>query len=124
MSADPTNPKDGIAARKVALGLFPAAGTIMGALAFTDGARKYGPYNWRTAKVRMTVYLDAMERHLLALRDGEDDAPDSGLPHVAHIIACGAIIADAMACGCLIDDRPPPGAAAALLARHERKTRE
>jgi hypothetical protein len=115
---DKTNPKDLIGITKVQLGLLPAAGSIYGALSMQDGARKYGPYNWRSNDVRMTIYLDAIERHLLALRDGEDDASDSGVPHLGHIIACAAILADAKEGGFLIDDRPPAGPAASLLAKH------
>lgn len=112
-----TNPKDLIGVKKVPMGLFPAAGKIYGALGFRDGAKKYGPYNWRANHVRMTVYLNAIERHLAALMDGEDEAPDSNIPHLAHIIACAAILADAKEGGFLIDDRPLPGPAAKLLAK-------
>jgi hypothetical protein len=44
---DMTNPKDLMGLTKVQVGLFPAAGVILGALAMEDGAAKYGPYNWR-----------------------------------------------------------------------------
>lgn len=116
---DTTNPKDALASRKTAVGLWPAAGTILGARALEQGVVKYGAYNWRVTNVRMTVYLDAMERHLLALRDGEDAADDSGVSHLGHILASAAILADAWAAGTLIDDRPPPGPAAALLKHFE-----
>ena len=116
-----TNPKDLVGATKVPLGLFPAAGTIYGALAMRDGAARYGAYNWREKKVRFTVYLDAIERHLLALRDGENVASDSGVPHLGHLIACAAILADAVEGGFLVDDRPPAGPAAALLEKHRSK---
>ena len=115
---DETNPKDLTGTAKVQLGLLPAAGKVYGALSMQDGAAKYGPYNWRSKKVRMSVYLDAIERHLLALRDGEDNASDSGVPHLGNIIACASILADAAEGGFLIDDRPPPGPAAMLLEKH------
>ena len=114
---DQTNPKDLIGVKKVQLGLLPAAGKIYGALAMINGAEKYGPYNWRDKKVKMTIYLDAIERHLLALRDGEDRAEDSGVHHLGHIIACGAILADALEGGFLIDDRPKAGPAAELIKK-------
>jgi hypothetical protein len=107
--SDQTNPKDLLGVLKVSLGLVPAAGKIYAAVAMADGAKKYGPYNWRDKKVKLSVYLDAIERHLLAYRDGEDCASDSKLPHLAHIIACGCILADAIEGGFLIDDRPLPG---------------
>src|SRR5207245_2175812 len=59
---DTTNPKDLLGVKKVQLGLLPAAGKIYGALAMEYGAAKYKPYNWRDKKIRITVYLDAIER--------------------------------------------------------------
>ena len=123
---DPTNPKDALGVKKVALGLLPAAGTIYGALAMMVGAHKYGPYNWRNKKVKMSVYLDAMERHIARLRDGENDSVDAGaahigaVPHLGNIIACAAILAEAVEGGFLIDDRPLPGPAGALLDKWDR----
>lgn len=116
-----SNPKDLIGIKKVQMNLLPLAGRIYGALAMTNGAEKYGPYNWRDKKVKLTVYLDAIERHLAALYDGQDDAEDSGLPHLAHILANAALLIDAKECGCLIDDRPLPGPAADLLRKYEKK---
>jgi len=118
---DQTNPKDLLGVKKVQLGLLPAAGKIYGALAMQDGAKKYGPYNWRHRKVRMTVYLDAIERHLHAMRDGEDSPANSGTPHLGNIIASAAILADAIEGGFLIDDRPPAGPASSLMERHIKK---
>jgi hypothetical protein len=66
----------------------------------------------------MTIYLDAIERHVMALRDGEDIAPDSKVHHIGHIIACGAILADAIYGGFVVDDRPAEGPAWKLLAQH------
>lgn len=119
---DETNPKDLIGIKKVSMGLLPAAGKITGALAMKHGAQKYGPYNWRDKKIRMTVYLDAIERHLLALQDGEDFASDSGIKHLGHIIAGASIILDAEEGEQLIDDRHKvSGPAPALLERYEQK---
>jgi hypothetical protein len=117
-----TNPKDKIGLSKPQLGLLPAAGKILGALAMQDGARKYGPYNWRDKDVKLSIYLDAIERHLLALRDGEDIDPLSGVEHLGHIIAGAAIVADAKSVGKLVDDRPLPGKASQMLAAATMKT--
>ncbi len=100
------NPKDLAAKTRVPLHLLPAAGRIHGAAACADGAKKYGPYNWRDKPISLMEYTAAMERHLLALRDGEDCAKDSGLHHLAHIVATASIVLDAMGCDTLIDDRP------------------
>ncbi len=115
------NPKDVAGSKKTPLGLLPAAGRIHGAMAAKQGAEKYGPYNWRRIPIGYTPYLDAIERHLLALRDGEDKAADSGVHHLGHIIATASILLDAMAFGTLRDDRPTSGPAAKLLAEMEPK---
>jgi hypothetical protein len=119
--ADDLNPKDRLGMKKVPMTLLPAVGRILGAMAMADGARKYGPYNWRTKKVRMSIYLDAIERHLAALFDGEDFAPDSKVHHLGHVIACASIIADAASIGQLVDDRPTKGNAANALEAYARK---
>jgi len=104
----PTNPKDAIGAKKLPLHLCPPAGNIEWCLAQLDGALKYGPYNWREAGVRVSIYADAIERHLKAYMEGEDRAPDSEVHHLGHVMACCAIILDSRAQGNLVDDRPPP----------------
>ncbi len=107
MDRKPTNPKDAIGSDKIPLHLFPPAATALGSLGLLHGALKYGPWNWRGAGVRMSIYLDAMQRHLAKLQEGEDEDEESGLPHLSHILACAAILADAQMAGMCNDDRPP-----------------
>lgn len=114
------NPKDRMGALKVPLALVPPAVLIYAALAFSEGARKYGAYNWRTKRVRKTVYIEAAMRHLQALLDGEDLDPDSRYPHEAKVIACMGILLDAKANGTEIDDRPRPGPGPLLLKQFTR----
>lgn len=109
------NPKDAIGDTKPQMHLVPAALSIEVARAMADGARKYGPYNWRTNPVRMTVYISAIERHVAALKDGENLTRDSKVKHLAAIGANVAILLDAGAVGVLLDDRPTPGPAGDLL---------
>ena len=109
------NPKDEAAQGRVPLELLPAAGRIYGALACRDGAKKYGPYNWREKAISLMGYTGAMERHLVAIRDGEDLAADSLCEHLGHIIATASILLDARECDKLIDDRPLKGPAPRLL---------
>lgn len=104
-----TNPKDAIGCNKVPLHLFPETARIMGAMGLLDGMLKYGRANWRKAGIRASIYYDACNRHLDAWFEGEDVDPDSGLPHLAHAIACIAIIIDAKAAGKLNDDRQVKG---------------
>jgi hypothetical protein len=117
-----TNPKDLLGIKKVQLNLVPASSVIYQALAMEDGARKYGPYNWRQNKVIASIYVAAAERHLKAWFDSREEvAADSQKPHLAHALACIGIIVDALETGNLVDDRPPAGAASALIARFEKK---
>jgi len=113
------NPKDLLGIRKVPLNLLPTAGLIHEAMAMKNGAQKYGPFNWRDKKVLSSIYVAACQRHLLAWFDGEELAPDSGLHHLGHAKACLGIILDALETGCLLDDRPLPGATSQLLDRFE-----
>ena len=114
------NPKDLVGAKKAALRYVPPAVEIEASGPMEDGAKKYGPYNWREQPVSMMTYIEAIKRHLAALIDGEDTAQDSGHSHVGHIIAGAGIIADAKANGTLIDDRPAKGPAPKMLAERDR----
>ena len=123
MAYPDNNPKSGAAACKIPLHLVPPAAIHAIAEALADGARKYGPYNWRDQPVAASVYVGALRRHIDAWWDGEDCADDSALSHLSHLAACVAILNDAKACGVLIDDRPPPGPCASLQrAYHKRAT--
>jgi hypothetical protein len=106
---DPANPKDVIGSHKIPLSIWPPVATALGALALVDGAGKYGRQNYRVTPVRASIYVDAALRHIAAWQEGEDVAPDSGVPHIGHALACLAILADARAAGTLIDDRSYPG---------------
>ncbi len=119
-----TNPKDLLGIKKVQLNLVPASSIIYQALAMEDGARKYGPFNWRSNKVIASIYIAAAMRHLQAWQDGEELAEDSQKPHLAHALACIGIIVDAKETGNLVDDRPLPGAASKLIAEWEKNKKE
>lgn len=99
------NPK-GVAARnKVSASLVPEIAIIELAQAFRNGSLKYGPFNWRKEEIATSVYLDAIERHLMLYRAGQDVASDSALSHLTHIMSSCAILIDAELQGSLIDDR-------------------
>jgi hypothetical protein len=105
----PTNPKDIIGSSKLPLHLWPATASAMGCIGLLEGMLKYGRQNWRPSGVRASIYVDACKRHLDAWFEGEDHAPDSGVPHLANALACLAILVDAQAAGVLNDDRAYPG---------------
>lgn len=106
----PTNPKDAIGSTKLDLGLVPDTLTVYAALAFTEGALKYGRYNWRLAGVRASIYHAALKRHLAKWWNGEWADPATGVPHLASVLACAGILVDAHEMSKLEDDRPPASA--------------
>jgi hypothetical protein len=111
----PKNPKDAAANNKLPVHLVPDTVVVYAALAFTEGAAKYGAFNWRGAGVSMSVYISALERHLKKLKNGEWCDPVTKVPHLSSIIACAGIIADAHLVGKLTDDRPPVAPIAKLI---------
>lgn len=115
------NPKHAVGVTKVPLHLAPPILAIEVAAVFEQSAPEYGPYNWRLTNIIRSIYIDALERHLQALKDGQDIDPKSGRPHVAHIAANCAILLDAGAMGTLVDDRPPVGPASETLLRLTKK---
>lgn len=117
-----SNPKDLFGMKKLALHLVPASSTAYQSLAMEDGARKYGPYNWRDNKVVASIYVSAAKRHLDAWFDSrEENALDSGVPHLGHALASIGILVDAMETGNLIDDRPKAGAFARIVEKWKKK---
>ena len=124
MQTDPqttksSNPKDVLAAseQRVLLHLIPSPALAHVAQALMDGARKYGPYNWREEGVSAVTYISATMRHLRDWLDGEEVAADSEVHHLGHAMACLAILLDAIEIENLVDDRPLPAPTAAI---HER----
>lgn len=112
------NPKDQVGKAKVDFSVVPMAGMAHEAHAMMDGARKYGPFNWRGKKVSAKVYVAAILRHVADWFEREDLAPDSGAHHLGHAKAGLGILLDAIETGNLIDDRPTTGAPmSALLDR-------
>lgn len=121
-AAKPTNPKDMIGATKLPLNLVPDTLVMYACMAYLEGAVKYGAYNWRVAGVRFSIYVAAARRHEKKLWNGEWADPVTKVPHIASIIACWGIIADARECGKLLDDRPPKADMGRLIAECEEVT--
>jgi hypothetical protein len=107
LNKKPTNPKDAIGSKKVGLHFVPVLAMFGMALAFLEGAIKYGGFNWRVAGIRASVYYDALQRHMTSWWEGQNIDPDSKLPHLYKAMACIAILIDAEANKMLNDDRPP-----------------
>lgn len=107
LAQKPTNPKDRVGTNKAGMSIVPIRVVAELGVAMTEGALKYGPYNYRESGVRGSIYFDATLRHLFAWWEGEDIDPDSGLSHVAKAIASLAVLRDGMMQGNWTDDRAP-----------------
>ena len=106
ISEDHRNPKDILGSKKCPMHLLPPVALQATAWAHGQGATRYGPYNWRSKPIGASQYVGAILRHLTAWFEGEDNNPDSGINHLAHIGATVNILMDAGSHGSLIDDRP------------------
>lgn len=104
------NPKTAIGRTKPPLHAIPPTALLHLGAAMENGEGKYGLFNWRETPVSATIYYDAALRHFMAWWDGEDVAEDSGVHHLAHVMACCAILLDAHEAGKLNDNRGRFGA--------------
>lgn len=60
----------------------------------TMGAKKYAPDNWKYVEDSKARYVDAAMRHFEAYRMGEHNDPESGKPHLYHLLCCVAFLAE------------------------------
>ncbi len=63
-----------------------AVGRVVDVL--TLGAVKYSDDNWRHVPDARERYFSAAMRHLTAWESDEDNDPETGLPHLAHVACC------------------------------------
>lgn len=71
------------------LDVMPALKDMVAVLEF--GANKYARNNWKKGFPKEKL-LDSMLRHIDAFYSGEDIDPESGLPHVGHILCNAAFL--------------------------------
>jgi hypothetical protein len=111
------NPKTAEGVKKPSFVCVPPVALLHLAHAMMNGANKYGRMNWREHTVTSSIYYDAAMRHLLSWVDGETYDRQSGLHHLAHVMACCAILLDAESLSRLNDDRPGFSGVAAELCQ-------
>jgi len=102
-----TNPKDAAASSRVPMHLVPDSLMLFAAMGFAEGDSKYIGYNFRVAGVRASVYVSALRRHLMRYFNGEWADKKTGVPHLASVASCVAILIDGHVVGNIVDDRPP-----------------
>lgn len=113
------NPKQAFGDKKPNLALVPPVSVAYEALAFEQGAAKYGPYNWRDKAVEAMTYIASSIRHIHAWLDGEEFSSDTAnTDRPVHNLAAAkaglGILIDCIEQGTLVDNRPPRGAASAM----------
>ena len=110
-----TNPKAALGALKAPIGFAPITAIIELEAVMAGGAHKYDPYNFRYTHTDAMTYIGAIDRHFKLWQDGVDIDPESMRPHLAHIMACCAILIDAEKTGMLVDNRYKTGKVKGLL---------
>lgn len=100
------NPKEAFGRLKPCLHKVPMHVMLEVAGVMEIGAAKYGLKNWRVQPINASTYYSAVLRHLIAWFEcGEDADPESNKHHLAHVMACCAIVIDGLDRGTLLDDR-------------------
>lgn len=98
------NAKYDNASKKLPIHTFPATAITLGAVGMLGGVLKYGRSDYLVHGVKVSVYYDAIMRHMLAYWSGED-CDEFGVPHLASALSDIAIIIDAGYAGKVEDDR-------------------
>ena len=73
---------------KLQYGLIPPLALEETVKVLTFGAQKYEPDNWKLVPDSKRRYFDALQRHLWAWKQGEQNDPETGLSHLAHAMCC------------------------------------
>lgn len=119
-----SDPKSAAATTRLSMSLFPDTAIAYGALGMTEGNYKYRGYNYRDEGVSVSTYIDALKRHTAKFYAGDWEDPKTGVPHLASMISCCAILIDGFVKGNINDDRPPAIDMQALLDEFEGNVRK
>lgn len=90
---------------KAKVSLIPTRAIIEEAKVMGFGEVKYGSHNWRNG-IAWSRVLDAILRHLLAYKEGEDLDPETGISHIAHARCGTAFLLEYEISHKELDDRP------------------
>lgn len=73
---------------KLEYGLLPPYALKEVVKVLTFGAQKYERDNWQKVPDSKRRYFDALQRHVWAWKEGEQNDPESGIHHLAHAMCC------------------------------------
>lgn len=73
---------------KLQYGLLPPLALKAVVDVLTFGAEKYEPDNWKYVPDSKRRYFDALQRHVWAWKEGEQNDPETGKNHLAHALCC------------------------------------
>jgi Domain of unknown function (DUF5664) len=73
---------------KLEYGLLPPLALKATVEILTFGAQKYERDNWKKVPDSKRRYFDALQRHLWAWKQGEQNDAESGKHHLAHAMCC------------------------------------
>jgi len=102
------DPKQSQATKKMQFDAIPISLLLHAQPGNQNGADKYGVYNWLTladGAMSMSTYLNALQRHLLLFRAGQDVTSDTGIHNLDSMISGLAVLRDAMLFNKVNDDR-------------------
>lgn len=86
--------------------LIPPEATRQLAWVLTFGAEKYEDHNWMRG-MNWSRVIGGAERHIAAIKAGEDVDPETGMAHAAHLMACATFLVSFLMRGLGVDDRMP-----------------
>ena len=73
---------------KLEYGLLPPLALKATVEILTFGAQKYERDNWKKVPDSKRRYFDALQRHLWAWKQGEQNDSETGKNHLAHAMCC------------------------------------
>ena len=102
------DPKQSQAIKKMQFDAVPISLLLHAQPGNQNGADKYGIYNWlklEDGSMSMNTYLNALQRHLILFRAGQDLTSDTGIHNLDSMISGLAVLRDAMLFNKVADDR-------------------
>lgn len=102
------DPKQSQAVKKMQFDAVPISLLLHAQPGNQNGADKYGVYNWlelEDGSMSLNTYLNALQRHLILFRAGQDYTSDTNIHNLDSMISGLAVLRDAMLFNKVKDDR-------------------